>query len=52
MSIVTKIAEKVGEILELDQYSLVNGLARSVRIKINFELNRELIPSVRIPLNG
>lgn len=45
-----KIAKRVDEVSEVDQYSLVNCLVRFVRIKINFDFGRTLVPSVRISL--
>lgn len=47
-----KIARKLGEFLELDQASIVNGLARFEIMKICFNLSRILMPDVYIPLNS
>lgn len=51
ISIVKKITEKVGEVLELNQYSLTNGLTRSIRIKIRFNFGRVLVLVMQISLS-
>lgn len=41
---------KVGDDLEEDQFSLAYGLARSIRVRVEFYLERTI--GVRIPLNS
>lgn len=47
VSIITKVVEKVGGILEMDHYSLSSGLTKLVRV--SFDLRLALVPGARIP---
>lgn len=47
----SRITKKVGCIIEVDMFSLENGYAKVVRIRIDFLLSKSLLHGVWIPLS-
>lgn len=49
---IVKIAGTVGDVLEVNHFSLANSLACYVRVWIEFDLGRAIVTSVRTTLNS
>lgn len=45
-----KIVERVGNFLEFDLYSLKNNFVKTMRVKIELNLRKLLVPGVKILL--
>lgn len=46
-----KIVERVGNFLEFDLYSLKNNFVKTMRVKIELNLRKLLVPGVKILLS-
>lgn len=51
-TIVHRIAEKIGQVMEIDRYSLVSGTMRSVIARVLFKLESVLMLGDWIPFKG